>query len=74
MVYNKLALSVTRDYSDWSVVPIPHNPASIWLRVTRSGTAVAVQYSFESTEYTMLRMAYLTPVETVSVGMMCASQ
>lgn len=74
MVYNKLALSVTRDYSDWSVVPIPHNPASLWLRVTRSGAAVVVQYSFDGIQYTMFRMAYLTPVETVSVGMMCASQ
>ncbi|MBW4549277.1 MAG: DUF1349 domain-containing protein [Symplocastrum torsivum CPER-KK1] len=31
---------ITRDYSDWSIVPLPQNPASIWLRVTRRGTAI----------------------------------
>lgn len=64
---------VTRDYSDWSVVPMPQNPATLWLRVTRRDTAVVVQYSLDRTNYTMLRMAYLTPVATVNVGLMCAS-
>ncbi len=64
---------VTRDYSDWSVVPMPQNPASIWMRVTRRSTAVEVQYSFDGEQYTMLRLAYLTPIETVNVGVMCAS-
>ncbi|MBE9200883.1 MULTISPECIES: DUF1349 domain-containing protein [unclassified Nodularia (in: cyanobacteria)] len=64
---------VTRKYSDWSVVPMPQNPSAIWIRVTRRGTAIEVQYSLDGTEYTMLRLAYLTPVETVSVGVMCAS-
>ena len=64
---------VTRDYSDWSVVPIPHNPASLWLRVTRRGADLEVQYSLDGTQYTLLRLAYFTPVEIVSVGIMCAS-
>ncbi|HEY9596273.1 MAG TPA: DUF1349 domain-containing protein [Cyanophyceae cyanobacterium] len=64
---------VTRDYSDWSVVPLPNNPASIWVRVTRRGTAVEVQYSLDGEQYTMLRLAYLTLVETLDVGVMCAS-
>ena len=64
---------VTRDYSDWSVVPMPQNPVSLWVHVTRRGTAVEVQYSLDREQYTMLRLAYLTPVETVKVGVMCAS-
>ena len=64
---------VTRDFSDWSVVPLPHNPASIWLRVKRKAGTVEVHYSFDGEQYTMLRMAYLTEIETVSVGLMCAS-
>jgi len=64
---------VTRDYSDWSVVPMPQNPDSLWLHVTRRGTAVEVQYSLDGEQYTMLRLAYLTPVETLNVGVMCAS-
>ncbi len=64
---------VTRDYSDWSVVPLFQNPAPLWLRVTRQNTAVVVEYSGDGKEYTMLRMAYLTPVVSLNVGVMCAS-
>lgn len=64
---------VTRDYSDWSVLPLPNNPASIWMRVTRKREAVEVQYSLDGTQYAMLRLAYFTPIETVKVGIMCAS-
>ena len=62
---------VTRDYSDWSVVPLLA-PASLWLRVTRKNTAVVVEYSEDGQEYTMLRMAYLA-VTPMKVGVMCAS-
>lgn len=64
---------VTRDYSDWSVVPVPSNPPALWIRVTRRNTVIEVHYSFDGENYTMLRLAYLTPIETVSVGVMCAS-
>ena len=64
---------VTRDYSDWSVVPAPHNLPSLWLRVTRKGGAVEIHYSFDGERYAMLRLAHLTLAETVSVGPMCAS-
>lgn len=64
---------VTRDYSDWSVVPMPQNPAALWIRLTRRGTAVEVQYSLDGEQYTLLRLAYLTPIETMNVGVMCAS-
>ncbi len=64
---------VTREYSDWSVVPMPQNPTSLWIRLTRRGTAVEVQYSLDGEQYTMLRLAYLTPIETINVGVMCAS-
>lgn len=64
---------VTREYSDWSIVPLPDNPTSLWVRVTRCGTAVEVHYSLDGEQYTMLRLAYLTSVETLKVGLMCAS-
>ena len=69
----QISAVVTRNFSDWSVIPIPQNPSAIWVRVTRRGTAIEVEYSLNGTEYTMLRLAYLTPAETVSVGVMCAS-
>ena len=64
---------VTRDYSDWSVVPLASRPESIHLRVTRKGDAVRIDYSLDGVGYSMLRMAYLPPVDSLLVGPMCAS-
>lgn len=64
---------VTRDYSDWSVIPLLENPASLWLRLQRNKGTVEIQYSLDGKSYTMLRMAYLTEEETLQVGLMCAS-
>lgn len=64
---------VTRDFSDWSVSPLPQNPIAIWLQVKREGPAVEVHYSLDGESYKMLRLAYLTPAETLQVGFMCAA-
>lgn len=64
---------VTRDYSDWSVAPLPTNPPSLWLRLTRTGPDIEVRYALDGTTYELLRRAYLTPAATVQVGVMCAS-
>lgn len=64
---------VTRDYSDWSVIPLHPAPASFWLRVSRQAGDVDVQYSLDGERYNMLRIAHLTAAETLHVGMMCAS-
>jgi regulation of enolase protein 1 (concanavalin A-like superfamily) len=58
---------------EWSVVPLPHNPPAIWLRVTRRQDSVEVQYALDGSQYTLLRLAYLVPVGTLSAGVMCAS-
>jgi len=64
---------VTRDFSDWSVVPLPHNPPSIWLRVTRHGDALEVHYSLDGSAYQMLRLAHLSLEPALAVGVMCAA-
>lgn len=64
---------VTRDFSDWSVIALQQNPASLWLRMKRTGDTVEIYYALDGTNYIMYRQAYLPPVETVSVGMMCCS-
>ncbi|WP_413159972.1 DUF1349 domain-containing protein [Capilliphycus salinus ALCB114379] len=64
---------VTRDYSDWSVLPLPENPASIKLRLKRNAEAVEVEYSVDGDRYTLLRLAYLSTQERLQVGLMCAS-
>jgi len=63
----------TNVYSDWSVVPLPENPAAIWLRLKRQGDSVEVSYSLDGAAYTMLRLAYLPPADEVQVGPMACS-
>ncbi|MBD2357166.1 DUF1349 domain-containing protein [Tolypothrix sp. FACHB-123] len=64
---------VTRDYSDWSVIPLSKPPVALCLRVQRRAETVEVQYSLDNENYQMLRLAYLTQTETLQVGIMCAS-
>ncbi|MEB3281146.1 MAG: DUF1349 domain-containing protein [Lyngbya sp.] len=64
---------VTRDYSDWSVLPLPENPESIRLRLKRNAEAIEVEYSVDGDRYTLLRLAYLSTQEQLQVGLMCAS-
>jgi len=64
---------ITRDYSDWSIVPLTDNPRSIWVRVQRSGTTVEVYFSRDGADFTLIRQGYLSAAPTLQVGMMCAA-
>ena len=64
---------VTRDYSDWSVVPLQPGNASLGLRLTRHSDTVEISYSLDGANYVMLRQAYLPLANSVDVGLMCAS-
>ncbi len=64
---------VTRDFSDWSMVPLPQDVGPFWLRLSRQGTTIEVSYSLDGRNYQMLRQAYLTSVETLDVGLFSAS-
>ncbi|MEM6282469.1 MAG: DUF1349 domain-containing protein [Chloroflexota bacterium] len=64
---------ITREFSDWSIVPLPDAPASVWFRVERSGTAIEVGFSRDGQDYTLIRQGYLSTVQTLKVGMLCAA-
>ena len=64
---------VTRDFSDWSVVPLREAPSTVWLRVVREGYTFTVSYSLDGAAYLTLRQAYLTHAPAVSVGVMCCA-
>jgi uncharacterized protein len=53
-----LSAVVTRDFSDWSVMALTQNHRKIWLRLTKHGSAVRVQYSLDGSSWLMLRLAY----------------
>jgi regulation of enolase protein 1 (concanavalin A-like superfamily) len=64
---------VTRDYSDWSVVPLAHPPAFLWLRLLRKGDSVEITYSSDEEQYTLLRLAFFPPEVMVQIGLMAAA-
>jgi regulation of enolase protein 1 (concanavalin A-like superfamily) len=64
---------VTREFSDWSVVPLPGKPAGVWIRVTRHEGTFEVRYALGPSGETLLRQAFLTTRPSVSVGIMSAS-
>jgi uncharacterized protein len=68
----KLSSVVTRDVSDWGVIPLEHAPSEVFLKLTRKGTAVTVEYSLDGQKYEMLRLAYFPEGEAM-IGMMCCS-
>jgi regulation of enolase protein 1 (concanavalin A-like superfamily) len=64
---------VTRDFSDWSVLPMPEPPPVFRLRVERHGATFAVSYSADGKTYTMLRQAHLTSAATLQIGLMACA-
>ena len=72
-VVQQASAVITREYSDWSVMPLHNNPESIWLRLRREGETVEFHYSLDGAQYTMLRLGYLSTADALQVGLMCAS-
>ncbi len=73
-----LSAVVTRDYSDWSVLPLATDPGEVRLRISRyvsqaTATGVRVEYALGEGAFQMLRLAYLPPSPTAIVGPMCCS-
>jgi regulation of enolase protein 1 (concanavalin A-like superfamily) len=64
---------ITRDVSDWSVLPLESDPESAWIRVERIGSAVEVSYSLDGETFTLLRQGYLSDAERLQVGPMAAA-
>jgi regulation of enolase protein 1 (concanavalin A-like superfamily) len=64
---------VTREVSDWSVVPRNDSPASIWLKLLRKGDYVEIRYSFDNKDFKMLRLAYFPPQVKAQIGIVAAA-
>jgi regulation of enolase protein 1 (concanavalin A-like superfamily) len=69
----QMSVVVTRDFSDWSVVPLPQAPPAVLVRVTRRQGTFEVHCGTSDSPLTLLRQAFLTNAPTVRVGPMCAS-
>jgi hypothetical protein len=64
---------ITRDYSDWSIVPIPSNPATIWFKAQRTKECIETFYSLDGVAYTQIRQGYLSTAESLEVGIVAAA-
>jgi regulation of enolase protein 1 (concanavalin A-like superfamily) len=64
---------VTREVSDWSVVPRHDSPKSMWLKLLRKGDFVEIKYSFDGIKFDMLRLAYFPPNVKAMIGMVAAA-
>jgi hypothetical protein len=63
----------TRDYSDWSTIPLADAPDFLWIRVARKGGALTISYSRDGKSFEEVRRGWLTQANTVNVGLMCAA-
>lgn len=64
---------ITREFSDWSIVPLDDNPRSIWIQIQRIGTTVEVYYSRDGHDFILIRQGYLSGKDTLQIGLMCAA-
>ena len=64
---------VTREVSDWSVVPRHDSPPAIWLTLLRKNDYVEIKYSFDGVKYEMLRLAYFPPDVKAAIGVVAAA-
>jgi regulation of enolase protein 1 (concanavalin A-like superfamily) len=65
---------VTREVSDWSMVPLDEPAEKVTLKAAREGDAVIIHYGLNGAPPAeMLRLAYFPPELSVLAGVMCAS-
>ncbi|PZO56438.1 MAG: DUF1349 domain-containing protein [Leifsonia xyli] len=70
----QLGAVVTRDFSDWSVAPVPEWVGRVvTVRVSRDGDAVTVRAWADDEQPRLVRVAYLDPDAAVSAGPLCAA-
>ncbi|MCF6473848.1 DUF1349 domain-containing protein [Nonomuraea sp. MG754425] len=69
-----LSTVVTRQFSDWSVLPLSRAVSGVTFELERTGDAVTVRYGLDGAPpETMLRLAYFPPGEAVLAGAMAAA-
>ncbi|MFE3448245.1 DUF1349 domain-containing protein [Nonomuraea sp. NPDC059194] len=69
-----LSTVVTREVSDWSVLPLPGGSGSVTFALERKGDAVTVGYGLDgAAPDAMLRLAYFPPDVPALAGAMAAA-
>lgn len=63
---------VTRDWSDWSVMPISVSD-SLWCQLERHQQTFQVAFSFDGEKFETVRQAFLTEVSHLQIGIMACA-
>ena len=71
--HQNVSAVVTREFSDWSVLPRNDNPSSIWVRLQRFNDTVQISYSLDGEKWSMIRLAYFPEKVPVKIGMVTAA-
>lgn len=71
-----LSVVVTNGRSDWSAFRLMDEPDTVYMRLSRLGDAVFIQYSLDDANWAMARLAYFPPERTeLKVGIaFCSPQ
>ena len=69
--YN-LSTVVTHTTSDWSVIALDRPVDYIWIKAVRRLDAIEIFYSFDDSEYHMMRNAWIEANHPVKIGMFAA--
>src|ERR1700737_5545696 len=64
---------VTREYSDWSVIPLDAYSGSLRLRLRRERGTVVIEYGGQENSWIMIRNAHLSDVSELEGGRMVAA-
>jgi len=71
--HQNVSAVVTREFSDWSVLPRSDSPTSIWMRLQRFNDTVQISCSLDGSKWSMVRLAYFPPDVPVQIGMVAAA-
>ncbi|WP_058910159.1 DUF1349 domain-containing protein [Entomohabitans teleogrylli] len=63
---------LTLQNSDWATGIFTGNPGKFWLRLTRKGDALRLQYSSDGQHWPLLRLCYFPP-GPAKIGVMCCT-
>ncbi len=65
---------VTRDFSDWSVAPVPEwIGKEVTIRASKSGDALTIRAKVEGGSFRLVRLSYLDPSKSWKIGPFCCS-
>jgi regulation of enolase protein 1 (concanavalin A-like superfamily) len=64
---------ITRDFSDWSIVPLDENPKSVWIRAKRTGACIETYCSLDGEDFVLIRQGHLTNQPQLMVGIYAAA-